>query len=82
MHCMVRWIIFSIASLGKLSSIIGLILSENDKLSSHLSVLELNDNGKVTPTKKLIKNHLEALKVIVTQLEEYSVSLSTKSSEV
>lgn len=65
--------IFTIET-GKLSSIIGLILSENDKLSSHVSELEMDDNGNIGPTKKLIKNHLEALKVIVHQLEEYSVS--------
>lgn len=57
---------------GKLSSIIGLLLSENDKLSSHVS--EMDDNGNIEPTKQLIRNHLEALKIIVNHLEDYSVS--------
>lgn len=74
--------IFSAIFTGKLSSIIGLILSENEKLSSHLSELETNDNSKSSPTKKLIKNHMEALKAIVTQLEEYSVSSTIKSVSV
>lgn len=35
---------------------------------------EMNDNGNIGPTKRLIKNHLDALKMIAQQLEEYSVS--------
>ncbi|XP_037030265.1 uncharacterized protein LOC119070072 isoform X1 [Bradysia coprophila] len=57
----------------KLSSIIGLILSENEKLSAHVADLDTNGNGNNAKTKKLIENHLVALKTIVNQLEEYSM---------
>ncbi|KAJ6638781.1 hypothetical protein Bhyg_11519 [Pseudolycoriella hygida] len=57
----------------KLSAIVALLLSENEKLRTYVTELEKEGNDRNNSTQIVIRKHLETLKVIVMQLEEYAM---------